>query len=83
MQCEDCPNQTDGTCCHQLIRPQGSKTMNALDEEAFVRELTHKQMMQSQKKDDGLTNLMPHIRMPKLRPYVPEATNHSEAFNQE
>lgn len=83
MQCNDCPNQTDGKCCHQLIRPQGSKTMNVLDEAAWEREINHANRVQEQKKDDGLTNLVPHIRMPKLRPYVPEATSHSEAFNQE
>lgn len=49
MNCDDCPNQTDGKCCHQLIRPQGSKTMNLLDEAAFVREMTHAAKMQEQR----------------------------------
>ncbi|PAT63960.1 hypothetical protein [Psychrobacter sp. JB193] len=49
MTCQDCPNQTDGKCCHQLIRPQGSKTMNVLDIQAWERELNHAAKMQEQR----------------------------------
>ncbi|MGO2507174.1 MAG: hypothetical protein ACTH7L_13830 [Psychrobacter alimentarius] len=58
MTCHDCPNQTDGKCCHQLIRPQGSKTMNVLDEEAFVREMNHKQMMQEKRNKHVVNSLL-------------------------
>lgn len=51
MTCNDCPNQTDGKCCHQLIRPQGSKTMNLLDDRANDEADRHAQMMQSQRKE--------------------------------
>lgn len=49
MNCHDCPNQTDGKCCHQLIRPQGSKTMNLLDDRANDEADRHSQMMQAQR----------------------------------
>lgn len=49
MTCNDCPNQTDGKCCHQLIRPQGSKTMNVLDEAAWEREINHANRVQEQR----------------------------------
>lgn len=50
MNCLDCPNQTDGKCCHQLIRPQGSKTMNVLDEAVWEREINHANRVQKQRK---------------------------------
>lgn len=53
MECSDCPNQTDGKCCHQLIRPQGSKTMNLLDEAAWEREFDHVEIKQGQKGGKG------------------------------
>lgn len=56
MTCNDCPNQTDGKCCHQLIRPQGSKTMNVLDESAWEREINHANRVQEQREGlDGKT----------------------------
>lgn len=51
MECSDCPNQTDGKCCHQLIRPQGSKTMNLLDEAAWEREFDHANKVQNQNRN--------------------------------
>lgn len=54
MQCDDCPNQTDGKCCHQSIRTQGSKTMNLLDEQAWQREFEHVESKQKQREEcDG------------------------------
>ena len=56
MTCHDCPNQTDGKCCHQLIRPQGSKTMNLLDEAAWEREFEGVEAKQKQREGwDGKT----------------------------
>ena len=46
MQCNDCPNHTDSKCCHQSIKPSVN-----FDEEAFVREMAHAQLMQQQIKE--------------------------------
>lgn len=54
MTCQDCPDQTDGTCCHQLIRPQGSKTMNTQDEAAWEREFKRVEAKQKQRKPVGI-----------------------------
>lgn len=49
MQCNDCPNHTDSKCCHDSIKPI---TTN-FDEDAFVREMQHKEMMQQQTKKEA------------------------------
>ena len=41
MTCNDCPNQTDGKCCHQSVKP----SVTDFDEDAFLREVQHAQMM--------------------------------------
>lgn len=41
MTCDDCPNQTDGKCCHQSVKPYVAD----FDEDAFLREVQHAQMM--------------------------------------
>lgn len=58
MTCNDCPNATDGTCCHQLIRPQGSKTMNVLDEAAWEREINHANRVQEQQNKHVVNSLL-------------------------
>lgn len=70
MECNDCPNATDGTCCHQLIRPQGSKTMNVLDEAAWEREFDHVEA--KQKKREGWDGWQP----------TPEAISAIKHFNE-
>lgn len=57
--------------------------MKTDDEYANDRADAHKRLMSKQREVDGLTNLVPHIRMPKLRPYIPEAESHSEQLNEE
>lgn len=58
--------------------------MSNYDERVNDEADEHSRMMARKRAScDGLTNLVPHIRIPKLRPYIPEATNHSEQFNEE
>lgn len=42
MTCNDCSNQTDSKCCHQLSEP----SVTDWDEVAFVREMQHSFLMQ-------------------------------------
>lgn len=57
--------------------------MKSTDDRASDEADRHAEMMQEQREIDGLTNVVPHIRMPRLRPYVPEAANHSDQLNEE
>lgn len=53
------------------------------DDLAWKREFDRVEAKQKKREVDGLTNLVPHIRMPKLRPYIPEESSHSEQFNED
>lgn len=84
MTCNDCPNQTDGTCCHQLIRPQGSKTMNVLDEAAWEREFDHVEAKQKQREVlDGKNPPKAWVGNVRTLSAWTYSTSHSEQFNEE